>query len=74
LTSSKRQQRKDQFRKLGAALSTLDNAWAVRKAEFQYEIRPRAVADHELTSRLYGPVMKTQQFKSTVYMDVLKPA
>jgi hypothetical protein len=72
LTPSKREKRKEQFRKLGAALSQLDRDWAVRKAEFQYEIQPRAVADPELSSRFGGPVMKTQQFQPIVYVDVAK--
>ncbi len=34
--------------------------------ESQFEIRPRPVQDRQLSSRLGGPQMKTQQFERTV--------
>jgi hypothetical protein len=52
--------RREKFRKLGEALSALDLAWQERRGELQAP-KPRAVEDKKLSSRMFGPVMKTIQ-------------
>ena len=65
-----RRTRNQFFRKLGAELSTRETDWAIRRAEFQYEPRPTPVNDPAVSSRFpNGPVLKTVQFPSTVYLD-----
>lgn len=66
---TKNAKRREQFQKLGQALSSFERDWAVRKSDYQYAIRPVAVADRELSSWLYGPEMRTQQFIPIVFVE-----
>lgn len=59
-SQKKRREHKEQFAKIGAGLREY---WTGN--DCQFDIKPRPVEDKELTSRLCGPQMKTQQFERT---------
>jgi hypothetical protein len=67
--SSKQADRREQFRILGAAISAQGceeirhQAWRDRTSQHQFELRGRAVQDPSVSSRLFGPRMKTLQFE-----------
>jgi len=56
---NKREARKEKFRKIGAALTDYDRAWADRLQRHQFDIKPSVVQDKEVSSRLGGPQMMT---------------
>ena len=64
LTPSKNNLRREQFRKLGHAISGLKDYFTGE--DCQFEIKSRAVQDSTVSSKLFGPQMKTQQFERTV--------
>ena len=69
-SQAQRSRRREQFRKLGAALSNLERDWAIRKVDVQYDPRPVPLEDPDLTSKFGGPAMCTIQYPSTVYADI----
>lgn len=56
-----RSQRKDAFRKIGDYLRDYQTG-----RESQFEIKGRAVKHRDVSSRLYGPQLRTQQWERTI--------
>lgn len=64
---TKNAERREKFRKLGKAISAIRDYYTGE--DCQFEIKSRAVQDRDLSSILFGPRMKTQQFERTVKHD-----
>lgn len=62
LSTTKNAVRAEKFRKLGRALSLLDLEWMARRGELLGP-HPTRVDDGRLSSRLYGPALKTVQLE-----------
>ncbi len=58
---NKNEERREKFRLIGKAIS--EQAWKDRLGDHQFEIRGRAIQDPLVSSRMYGPQMKAQQWE-----------
>jgi hypothetical protein len=68
-SQQKRAEHKEKFKKIGAALSTLSVnqiAWRDHLGDHQFKVVSKAIEDKSISSRMYGPQMKSQQFIRTV--------
>ena len=59
--SPNREKHKAQYSKLGAALKDYYTG-----EDRQFEIKGKAVQDPKVSSKLFGPQLKTQQWEATV--------
>ena len=59
--SQERKDRKEAFAIIGRMITA--QAWRDRNMEHSYEIRGRAIADPSVSSRMFGPRMKSQQWE-----------
>ncbi len=58
---TKNAERREKYKLLGARISA--QVWKDRLMDHEYEIRGRAVEDPALSSRMFGPKMKCQQWE-----------
>jgi hypothetical protein len=59
----KRKERAEKFKKLGAMIR--EQEWRDRRGEHDFHIETAPVRDPQLSSRMYGPKMRTLQFQKT---------
>jgi hypothetical protein len=68
-SQQKRADHKEKFKRIGAALNTLSVnqiAWRDHLGDHQFKVVSKSIEDKAVSSRMYGPQTKSQQFIRTV--------